>query len=57
VVGEDDFGVPVAKVRATAARIPGARVDALPGVGHYPMEELADFADRFERWIAELGER
>jgi pimeloyl-ACP methyl ester carboxylesterase len=54
VVGEDDFGVPVARVQATAARIPGARVAQLPGIGHYPMEELPDFADYFVRWIGEL---
>ncbi|MGH3248649.1 MAG: alpha/beta fold hydrolase, partial [Trebonia sp.] len=54
VVGEDDFGVPVARVQATAARIPGARVAQLPGIGHYPMEELPDFADYFVRWIEEL---
>ena len=54
VVGEDDFGVPLARVQATAAQIPVARVEQLPGIGHYPMEELPDFADYFVRWIEEL---
>jgi pimeloyl-ACP methyl ester carboxylesterase len=54
VVGSDDFGVPLTRVQATAARIPGSRVEELPGIGHYPMEELPDFADYFQRWIAEL---
>lgn len=54
VKGEDDFGLPLERVQATAGRIGGARVTVLPGIGHYPMEELPDFADYFVRWIAEL---
>jgi pimeloyl-ACP methyl ester carboxylesterase len=54
VIGEDDFGVGVPRVLGTAERIPGARVARLPGIGHYPMEEMPDFADYFVRWIAEL---
>jgi pimeloyl-ACP methyl ester carboxylesterase len=54
VVGSDDFGVPYERVLATAARIPGARTLELPGIGHYPMEEMPDFADHFVRWLGEL---
>ncbi len=54
VVGEDDFGVPYERVRETAARIPGARTALIEGIGHYPMEEMPDFVDRFEGWIREL---
>lgn len=56
VVGADDFGVPVTKVKATAEQIPRAAVEVLPGIGHYPMEELPDFGDHFARWIAALEE-
>lgn len=53
VVGEDDLWVDADDARATAAALPHARFTLLEGIGHYPMEELPDFA----AWLdARLGE-
>jgi pimeloyl-ACP methyl ester carboxylesterase len=56
VVGEDDFGVPYDRVKATAARIPLARTAIVDGIGHYPMEEMPDFVERFDGWVTTLRE-
>lgn len=56
VVGEDDFWVDVADVRVAARDIPRCHVEVLAGVGHYPMEELEDFAARLASWLGELAE-
>jgi pimeloyl-ACP methyl ester carboxylesterase len=53
-VGSEDFWLPPATVRETAAAIPGARFTVLPGIGHYPMEELPDIAERLSGWLADL---
>lgn len=55
VAGADDLWVDAAKVRSTAAAIPGARCTVLPGVGHYPMEEITGFADVLHGWLGELA--
>lgn len=55
VAGEDDLWVDPAKVRSTASQIPGARCTVLPGIGHYPMEELVGFADVLHGWLGELA--
>ncbi|RRO16974.1 alpha/beta hydrolase [Saccharopolyspora rhizosphaerae] len=54
VAGEDDLWVDPARVRATAADIPHASCVVLPGIGHYPMEEIVGFADVLHDWIREL---
>ncbi|WP_312871812.1 alpha/beta fold hydrolase [Amycolatopsis acididurans] len=54
VVGEDDLWLDVAKVRMTAKDIPGARCTVLDGIGHYPMEEIEDFAPLLHSWLTEL---
>lgn len=54
VVGGDDFSVPSGRVLETATHIPGARSEIIPGIGHYPMEELPDFAEHFDRWITAM---
>jgi pimeloyl-ACP methyl ester carboxylesterase len=54
VVGTDDFWLDVAEVRRTAEQIRGARLLVLPGVGHYPMEELDDFSSVSQQWLHEL---
>lgn len=54
VAGEDDPFIPHRLVRETAARIPGARYELLEGYGHYPMEEMAQFARTFDRWVKEM---
>ncbi|GAA4553827.1 alpha/beta hydrolase [Pseudonocardia xishanensis] len=56
VVGADDLWVPADGVRAAAAGIPGARCTVLPGIGHYPMEEIEGFGGVLAGWLAELGE-
>lgn len=55
VVGEDDFWVDQADAAWAAERIPGCRFEVVRRIGHYPMEELADFPARLAGWLAELG--
>ncbi len=55
VAGEDDLWVRAAQVRSTADRIPDARCTVLPGIGHYPMEEIVGFADVLHGWLGELA--
>lgn len=54
IAGEDDLWISTAAVRAAAERIPNGRYLQLPGIGHYPMEEMSDFAVRVDGWISEL---
>ncbi|GAA4930576.1 pimeloyl-ACP methyl ester carboxylesterase [Actinomycetospora succinea] len=54
VVGDDDLWLDVARVRAAAASVPGARCTVLAGIGHYPMEEVADFDAVLDGWLTEL---
>ncbi|MCL8207343.1 MAG: alpha/beta hydrolase [Actinomycetia bacterium] len=53
-VGDQDFFVPVSWVEETARAIPGAAIEVLEGVGHYPMEEMPDFAERVDGWVRKL---
>jgi len=39
LTGEYDYSVTPADTRSTAALIPGARVEVMPGLGHFPMSE------------------
>jgi pimeloyl-ACP methyl ester carboxylesterase len=55
VVGADDLWLDPDLVRATAEAMPDARFTLLEGVGHYPMEELADFAGWLEARLVELA--
>jgi pimeloyl-ACP methyl ester carboxylesterase len=57
VAGEDDFWIDGAEVAATAARIPDCVHETLPGVGHYPMEEIDGFPGLLAGWLAELERR
>jgi pimeloyl-ACP methyl ester carboxylesterase len=54
VLGQDDLWLDAGHVRRTAGRIPGARCTVLEGIGHYPMEELEDAAQRIDGWCREL---
>jgi pimeloyl-ACP methyl ester carboxylesterase len=54
VVGEDDLWLDAGNVKRTAAAIPGARCTVLQGIGHYPMEELDNAADRIAAWLGEF---
>jgi pimeloyl-ACP methyl ester carboxylesterase len=56
--GTDDFWVDAAGIAALARSIPMARCEVLPGIGHYPMEEVPGFTrvlDGWLRWLAEAG--
>lgn len=55
VAGEQDPWIEPDAVRADAARIRGARFSLLAGYGHYPMEEIEDFADLAAGWLRELA--
>lgn len=57
VAGAEDFWVDLDDARATAARIPHARLTILSGVGHYPMEELDDFGHRIAEWLAAMADQ
>lgn len=52
VAGGADRLTPVAAARAIAAEIPGATVEVLDGVGHYPWVELPSFAAMVEEFLA-----
>ena len=53
--GAEDRLIPLANGRWYAAHIKGARLIAYPGVGHIPMEEVADrSADDLAEWLGTL---
>lgn len=54
VAGEDDFWVDVRDAEWAAGRIPRCSFEVLPGIGHYPMEELEDFAGLLAGWLSEI---
>ncbi|WP_218005168.1 alpha/beta fold hydrolase [Actinomadura macra] len=51
VVGADDFWMDADSAERTAAAIPGSGFTVLDGIGHYPMEELDDFAAVLDDWL------
>ncbi|WP_427004526.1 alpha/beta fold hydrolase [Pseudarthrobacter sp. H2] len=51
VAGSDDLWINAESVERAAAEIPGAQYTHLDGIGHYPMEEMADFAEHVDRWV------
>jgi pimeloyl-ACP methyl ester carboxylesterase len=54
VAGEDDFWLDPAAVAWAAAQIPTGSFELLPGVGHYPMEELDGFPRQLVAWFNDL---
>lgn len=54
VAGEDDLWISAEVVRNAAEHIPNGRYLQLPGIGHYPMEEMTDFGIQVDAWIREL---
>ena len=54
VAGEDDFWIDLDDVAWAAGQIPDCTYDPLPGIGHYPMEEIADFPQVLAGWLGEL---
>jgi pimeloyl-ACP methyl ester carboxylesterase len=57
VAGEDDFWIDGAEVAAAADRIADCVYQSLPGVGHYPMEEIEGFPPVLAGWLADLEQR
>lgn len=58
VAGADDFWVDPEDVAWAATRIADSRFELLPGVGHYPMEEIDSFPALLAGWLGELeGQR
>ena len=55
VVGEDDRWISSDLARATADAIPGSDFSLLPGIGHYPMEEMDDFPGFVAGWFSARG--
>lgn len=54
VAGEDDLWVDPQAVEWAAAQVRRADFLLLPGCGHYPMEELPDFAEVLHTWTSEM---
>lgn len=54
VAGEDDFWVDVRDAEWAGSQIPRCTFEVLPGIGHYPMEELEDFPKRLAGWLLEM---
>ena len=57
VAGEHDLWVNADAVEGAAAQIPGAAFVHLEGYGHYPMEEMDNFAQVLDRWVTDMKER
>ncbi|MGI6872050.1 alpha/beta fold hydrolase [Amycolatopsis sp. 3B14] len=56
VAGEDDLWVDARSVAESARQAPDGRFVLLPGYGHYPMEEMDDFAKVLDGWLGEMKE-
>ena len=56
VAGEQDPWIVPDTVKADASRIRGSRFTLLIGIGHYPMEEVDDFAGVAAAWLGELAD-
>lgn len=55
VAGSGDLWIDPESVRRAAQQIPGARYSLLEGIGHYPMEEMDDFAEFVDAWATRKG--
>ena len=55
VAGEDDFWLDREVLESMRRQITNCTAEVLPGVGHYPMEELPDFPGTLAGWLARLG--
>lgn len=53
VAGSGDLWIDPDSVKRAAEEIPGARFTLLEGIGHYPMEEMMDFAPVVHGWITD----
>lgn len=57
IAGSDDLWINATSVESAASKIPGARYSFLEGIGHYPMEEMEDFASQADQWIKDADSR
>jgi pimeloyl-ACP methyl ester carboxylesterase len=57
VAGEDDFWINPSNTQWAADAMPRGRFELLPGIGHYPMEEMPDFTLQLARWLREMGDK
>lgn len=55
VLGSDDLWVPRDLAEETVADIDGADFSYISGIGHYPMEEMPEFADFIHQWLVLKG--
>lgn len=56
VAGEDDLWIDAEAIRRDAESIPRGSFTFLPGIGHYPMEEMTDFASQVDAWVRDLDQ-
>lgn len=56
VAGEDDLWIDAEAIRRDAESIPRGSFTFLPGIGHYPMEEMTDFAHQVDAWVRDLSQ-
>lgn len=57
VAGADDFWIDLSWARQSAQMMPLGEFRELPGVGHYPMEEIDGFSGLLAQWLRELSNR
>ncbi|MFJ9086228.1 alpha/beta fold hydrolase [Streptomyces sp. NPDC102384] len=55
VAGQDDLWLDLEQVRRTSEALPHGQYVLLPGVGHYPMEEIDGFAGVLDGWLRQLS--
>lgn len=55
VCGAEDFWLDPAVAASLEEQIPDCTVEVLAGIGHYPMEEIGDFAALLAGWLAAAG--
>lgn len=54
VAGEDDLWVDAQSVAASADVVRDGRFVLLEGYGHYPMEEMPDYAKNLDEWVTTM---
>jgi pimeloyl-ACP methyl ester carboxylesterase len=54
VAGEDDLWVDPRSVQKSAGQVRKGSYVLLPGYGHYPMEEIVEFAPLLDGWISDM---
>lgn len=57
VAGEDDLWIDTEAISRDAEVIPRGTFALLPGIGHYPMEEMPDFAEAVDAWVRDADQQ